>query len=360
MTQLELVTKPDADQAVKRMEHWWNKEILDRPTISVVAPRKELKPMPVSHHSSARERKLDTEFMVATRLAEVENTYWPGELLPYYMPNLGPEILSTAYGCEMEFGEDTSWSIPSLASLDDIDKLRFNPDNQYIQKLLEITRLALEMGKGRFLTGITDLHPGADLAASLRDPQQLCIDIADSPDAVMRLVEAIRPAFFELYKLQDKIIRDAGQTLSTSWLPLWSTGRYYIPSCDFSALISPKAYQRFFLPEILEEIAWLDRSIYHLDGPDALRHLDTLLDIPKLDAIQWVYGDGNYPAAKWIPICQKIQNAGKNLHIGIAPSEIDAFMEALSPEGVMLNMAASSEEEADYLVAKTKRWKSKK
>ena len=154
------------------------------------------------------------------------------------------------------------------------------------------------------------------------------------------------------------MLLDAGQTLTTAWLPFYVTnGRYYIPSCDFSIMISSEMYREFFLPELLAEIAWLDRSIYHLDGPGALRHLDTLLDIPKLDAIQFVYGDGAKPASRWIHIFQRIQKTGKNLHISIEPHEVQFFMENLHPEGVMLQTEARSVDEADAILAKIARWR---
>ena len=105
------------------------------------------------------------------------------------------------------------------------------------------------------------------------------------------------------------------------------------------------------------EIAWLDRTVYHLDGPGALRHLDTLLDIGQLDAIQFVYGDGAKPASRWMHVFKRIQAGGKNLHITIEPREVDTFMENLRPEGVMLQMEASSVEEADAVLKKIAGWK---
>ena len=68
--------------------------------------------------------------------------------------------------------------------------------------------------------------------------------------------------------------------------------------------------RRIFLPGIIEECRFFERSIYHLDGPGALRHLDSLLGIRKLDAIQWVCGAGNEGYEKWVGVYQKIQ-AGK-------------------------------------------------
>jgi hypothetical protein len=121
-------------------------------------------------------------------------------------------------------------------------------------------------------------------------------------------------------------------------------------------MISPALFQEFFLPEIADEIAWLDRSIYHVDGRDALRHLNALLQIEALDAIQWVWGAGQGPASRWIPLFQRIQRAGKSLHISTEAAELDLLMEALRPEGVMLFTWASSVEEANAIIARVSRW----
>ncbi len=172
------------------------------------------------------------------------------------------------------------------------------------------------------------------------------------------LTKQLFSAFFEFYELQHNVLLAGGQTLTTAWLPLFvPDGRNYIPSCDFSIMISNKMYREFFVPELVAEIDWLDRSIYHLDGPGALRHLDTLLDIKKLDAIQYVYGDGAAPASRWIHVYQKIQRAGKKMHISITPDELDVFMDSLKPEGVMLSMSASSVEEADAILETVAKWR---
>jgi hypothetical protein len=150
---------------------------------------------------------------------------------------------------------------------------------------------------------------------------------------------------------------EAGQTITTSWLPLATEGRYYIPSNDFSCMVSPEMMRRFFLDEIIEECNWLDRSIYHLDGPNALPHLDLLLEIESLDAVQFVYGAGNEPASRWMPVYKRVQKAGKNLHISIDAAELETFMDALRPQGVMLSMWVGSVEEADAILRRVERWR---
>jgi hypothetical protein len=357
MNTIELEYKPDAAKACERMDAWWEGAILDRATIQVTAPKPNPRPGPQKQHASERERWMDVDYIVESVATGIANTYWAGEALPSYMPNLGPEILTACFGAELEFTRDTSWSYPILDDWAGITRLKLDPHNKYLRTILDLTRRALEVGRGKFVVGITDIHPGADLAASFRDPQQLCVDLAEEPERVAELMQQIYPAFFEFYELNHKVILDAGQELCTSWLPLWvNRGRYYIPSNDFSIMVSTAMFEKFFLPELIDEINFLDRSIYHLDGPGALRHLNTLLDIKKLDAIQYVYGDGARPASRWLDVYKRIQDAGKRIHVSVEPWEVDLFIERLRPEGVMMNTAVGSVEEADALVAKVARW----
>lgn len=359
MPELSLQYKPDAAQALRRVEAWWEGHVLDRPTIQVTAPKPNPRPYPQKQHATHRDRWMDVEYAVECADIHCANTYWGGEIFPSFFPNLGPEIMTAALGAELHFTQETSWSEPILRDWKDVPRLHIDVRNPYVETILAMTRLGLEVGRGKFLTGHTDLHPGADLAASLRDPQQLCIDLLEAPDEVLRLMDALRPTFYEFYDLQYDLMREAGQTVTTSWLPLCTEGRYYIPSNDFSCMISVQQMRTFFLDEIREEVEWLDRSIYHLDGPGALRHLDDLLAIPKLGAIQWVFGAGNGPASKWMDVHKRIQAAGKGIHASVEPWEVDLFMQELKPEGLMLCTWTRSVEEADALIGKMKQWRTR-
>ncbi len=94
-------------------------------------------------------------------------------------------------------------------------------------------------------------------------------------------------------------------------------------------------FDDIFLPGIIEECRYFQRSLYHLDGPGALHHLDSLLEIKELDAIQWVPGSGNEGYERWVNVYQKIQKAGKSLQlVSICLDELPIVFETLNPEGV--------------------------
>ena len=145
---------------------------------------------------------------------------------------------------------------------------------------------------------------------------------------------------------------------TTSWTPLPVDGTFYIPSNDFSCMISTAMFEQFFLQGIVEECNYYDRSIYHLDGPDALRHLDLLLEIPSLDAVQWVFGAGNEGYARWIPVYQKIQAKRKSIQLLCDVSELPLVFETLRPEGVWFSQITGVEDEetAREVLRRIERW----
>lgn len=346
------------EQIRKKFLEYWAMENHDRPLVSIRAPKDRQEIKPESRHSSLKERWMDTEYVLKSSNWEMRNTYYGGEAFPSLNPNLGPDYFAACFGTKLEFGEDTSWSVPFLTD-EDVEEYQgfmLCRQNEYYKKMLEITQAAVEDGKGKYLVGVTDIHPGLDGLVSMRGPQELCMDTLDQPEFIqkgaMDLLPGFREIYEELYTMTTKY-----QEGSTCWMGIWHPGRWYPTCCDFSCMIYTQMYEELVVGELLEELDFLDASIYHLDGPDALKHLDRLLAIDKLKGIQWVYGAGQPTASHWIPVLKKIQDAGKMIQIDVVPEELDIMLENLKPEGVMYTMNARTEEEGRALMKKVERYK---
>jgi hypothetical protein len=122
-------------------------------------------------------------------------------------------------------------------------------------------------------------------------------------------------------------------------------------------MVSKDMFDEIFLPGITEECRFHEASIYHLDGPGALRHLDSLLEIKELSAIQWVFGAGNGRASDWLPVYQKCQTAGKALQIHMDLDELDTFIENIKPEGVWIGLAVATPDDAEYALKRIATWR---
>ncbi|MCK9222813.1 MAG: hypothetical protein M0Q40_09390 [Limnochordia bacterium] len=332
---MEYCLKPDFEEVNQRFEAFWHREIFDRPPVSGIRflienPRR----VPVKTYAHHRERWLDVSFRAEQIAIDLANYRYPAETLPVAWPNMGPEIFSAWYGCGYEFGETTAWTTPCVDDWEDDAKTAvFDPEHPLFTATMRFTKELLQFGQGNFLVGLTDFHPGGDHLAALRDPQRLALDLIDHPVFVQEKLKQSTEEYSHVYGLFYELLRDAGMPI-TSWTPLVYPGKYYIVSSDFSCMISPRMFEEFFLPGLIEECRFLDRSIYHLDGPGALKHLNCILGIPELDAVQWVPGAGHEGYAQWVAVYQRIQQVQKGIQLDIDIEELPMVFETLRPEGV--------------------------
>lgn len=345
----------DYTKLEKRWAEFWNKENEDRPIMSVFAPKKVTKPEDFQKHQDYRDAWLDVEYQIKHARNSFENTHFLGEALPVFSPNLGPDFLGALCGCDLKFGADTSWSIPCITDYESFPPIKFDENNKWWKKMCELTLAALEDSHGDYLVGITDLHAGADGLVSLRGPENAALDIYDEPEQFKARVNEIFPVFKEVtFRLHNMI--SAYQKGCINWMGILRTEELWYPtSCDFSCMISPDCFEEFIIPELLEEIEMLPASIYHLDGPGALKHLDRLLKIEKLNGIQWVYGAGQPSARYWIKELKKIQEAGKCIQVECKPEDIVPICENLRPQGVNLICCVDDLESGEAIIKEAER-----
>jgi hypothetical protein len=355
-----LKLKPDFEECEKRYKAFWKCGVTDRPLVTGMTFKVDNPlPVPEKEYDKWEDKWTDIDFRVNQTVIELQNNVYYDDTLPTVFPNMGPEIFSAWCGCSYNFGEMTTWSEPCIMDWEtDYNKAALDMEHPLFKLLENFTRKLLDAGKGNFITGLTDFHPGADHLAALRDPANLAIDLIENPGWVKKKLKESQEEYYKAYDHFYNIIR-AYNIPITTWNPLIAEGKYYLPSNDFSCMISNDMFEEFFLDGIIEECRFYDNSIYHLDGPGALKHLDSLLSIKELDAIQWVPGAGNEGFERWIPVYKKIQNAGKGIQIfGVNLENLDLLFENLKPEGAWICGVGDikSREEADYALKRIKNW----
>ena len=357
---IHLRLKPDFLESQRRYEAFWEQTVIDRPPVSIVLPSPQASAEPRKSYSSQWDRWTDVEFRAEQMAVNLANKRYLGDALPVAFPNMGPEIFSAWCGAGYRFGESTAWSEPCIGDWDrDAGSAVFNADHPLFRLTVQFTELLLERGRENFLVGLTDFHPGGDHLAALRDPEIFAVDMVENREWVKKKLAAVNNEYFHVYDIFYGMLRRAGMPI-TSWTPLINDGRYYIPSNDFSCMISSEMFDDFFLPGIIEECRFLDRSIYHLDGPGALRHLDSILSISELDAVQWVPGAGNTGYARWVDVYRRIQKAGKSLQIKLeSVEELPLVFETLRPEGVWISRIGGidSDETAEEVLKRVSEWR---
>lgn len=351
--------KPDYENSKARYDAFWDRQIIDRPPVSLKLPIQNPKSLPKKTYANFEEKWLDIDFRAEWTAINLSNYEYLADAMPVAWPNMGPEIFSAWCGCGYNFGSRTTWSEPCIEDWEnDADRAVLSKDHPLFKKTVDYTNLLLEYGKGNFIVGLTDFHSGGDHLAALRDPQNLAIDMIDHEDEIVAKLKSSYKEFFEVYDIFYNMLREAGMPITT-WTSIIHDGKFYVPSNDFSCMISKDMFDDIFLPGIINECRYYERSLYHLDGPGALRHLDSILEIKELDAVQWVPGAGNEGYAKWIDVYQKIQKANKGIQLGVSIDELPMVFETLRPEGIWFSSVrgVTDKDTADKVIKRITDWR---
>ena len=380
MSECTLLYKDDFSEAKDRMEAWWQGEVLDRIPLKVTAPKEEIKGLKEWILSSAfplvksdmqifraeGEKKienLENYFInpeeVIPRIEKlIEKTYWGGEAFPVMFPvSIGMVAILAAYlGCSLKYVDTNStWIKKIIKSWEKRKRFEFDPYNDLWKKSKILLEKASERGFGKYIVGIPDLNGPGEVLALLRGHTELCFDIIENPNEIVKAMREINDAWLRYWEACHGIIHQymGGYT---NMFAVWSNLPATDLQCDFSCFISPEDFDKLFLPYIEEQTEWISRTIYHLDGPDSIRHIDSLLALPKLDGIQWVPGAGSPSMSNWIPLLQKIQDAGKILIIACEKHEVKTLVKELKPEGILIDTTCGSIREAEELLKNVKKW----
>lgn len=353
----QISLKPNLSEVSERFHKWWNFEPMDRPVLEIpLNPQRQVF-APKSNHASLRDRWLDVEYQVDNAMANIRARDYLAETLPVYMPDIGPDLTSTLWGESIDFGEDTSWALHRVKDEDGWGRiLEIEPDfeNPYLQALDKMTALALEKAGDDILVGLYDWHGSLDTMVSLRGPEELCMDLMDDVELMVEVANRISDVFNQALRRNYEMLKAVGQG-STTWAKFYHEGFAYIPSCDFWCLISPEMAKNHIVQTIVTETLALDNSIFHLDGPDALRHIDWLLDFKELSAVQWVYGAGQGTSLDWIDTYKKILDAGKSIQVyAYTPDEALELVSKLGTRGVWITLyqALDTREEGEAYLRK--------
>ena len=134
------------------------------------------------------------------------------------------------------------------------------------------------------------------------------------------------------------------------YFSIWGPGRVAKLQSDISGMISTRNFRRFVQPFIREQCQWLDYALYHLDGVAAMRHLDALLEIEDLNAIQWTPGAGQPQGGDpcWYDLYKRIRAGGKAIMpCWVELNQLQPLLDAVGPAGVNVLMHFQSERDID-------------
>ncbi|MFW5802540.1 MAG: hypothetical protein ACOCWJ_01360 [Verrucomicrobiota bacterium] len=279
---------------------------------------------------------------------------YPLDCLPLTAPDVGPGTLGLFLGCEAEFDEKNIWYKPCIDpdNPEDHPEIRFNPDTFWWNYTERTLRRSIELGRGKYLVGCPDLIENIDTLAAMRESQLLLFDMIERPEWVDQKLQEINTAWIEAFQRIYDITHEPDGSSSFGAFRIWGPGKTAKLQSDASAMISPEMFERFVAPMLTEQCQYLDHSIYHLDGTQAMVHLDLLLEIEELDAIEWTPQAGIEGGCdpRWYPLYRQIIEGGKSVQVmGGNPSEVRDLLNAVGTNGLYIFAGMHNDETVEEL-----------
>jgi 5-methyltetrahydrofolate--homocysteine methyltransferase len=302
-------------------------------------------------------RYLDADY----RILEIENTLaatdYFGDAIPTFSRGINTGYLGLFAGAVPRFDAGTVWIEPCVASWPDAPRPRFDPELPIFRRILEVSDALRANARGRYRLAFPDHLDAVTTLSQMRGVEALMFDLVDDPEPAAAFRDdlvAVWKRSFDFWVARD---RAAGLAGVTNWARAYSPTRGGVVQCDFSAMLSPDLFRGFVRPELAAEAAHLDGALFHLDGPGQIPHVETILAIPGMTAIQWTPGAGRARPAGWPDLMRRLQAAGKALQVYCQMEDLDALFEMLRPEGVMFvfleNLPADAAREA---LRRIERW----
>ncbi len=276
------------------------------------------------------------------------------DMLPVANTQLGPGSLAAILGGVFEGGEDTIWIHPRPeAALQadgmDADDIVFDPTHPNWLLHKELLRACKRKAQGHYYVGMPDLMEGLDVLAALKGTDKVLLDTVMRPEVLERQVQQVNDIYFRVFDELYDIIRE-GDEMAFCYFSAWAPGKMSKLQSDISTMISRDDYRRFVQPFIREQCQKIDYTLYHLDGVGAMHHLDELLEIDELNAIQWTPGVGEPQGGspKWYDLYRKILAHGKSIMAcWVTLDELRPLLDNIGGDGVHIEMDFHNEREVE-------------
>ena len=340
--------KPNFDASKKHYLDWWNQkgnvltmwEHLDRegaPYAAIPAP-----PDAKDIHQFWFDPQWRSDYL-NYRMSRYS---YKADILPVANTQLGPGSLAAILGAGLEGREDTIW-IREKADFG--GQIVWDENNTWWQLHLNLLKACMEKAQGNYLVGCPDLVEGLDVLASLKGSDNVLMDMMLNPENTMQQLQAINDIYFQVFDRIYDIINVNGE-MAFCYFSIWGPGKVSKLQCDISVMISEEDFRTFAFPFLQEQCNRLDYTLYHLDGVDAIRHLDAVLELENLNAVQWTPGEGQPQGGNpcWYGLYRKILQKGKSLMANwVTLDELKPLLDNVRNQGLNIQMDFKTEKEID-------------
>lgn len=338
----------------ERFTALWENEIIDRCCISVFGISEAANAEFNTPPDEAIDRRYfltDPEMIRSRHMKRFEQTYFAGDAFPLVNLNMGPSgHAGFIKGVKVDY-TDTIWYHPIMKDEMDPGLILLDEDSYLYRQTFDAAKYLCKEADGKYLVSMPDISGNIDVLGSLYSSTEMLVDMITEEDTMKECLRRIQKIWEKSTSEIFDYLKDYNYGGSSiGWLNTWAPGFHNQIQSDMSVMFSNEYYEKYIREELETQSAFVDYPLYHFDGIEQIRHLDTLLSIDKLRMIQWTSVVGQPSPLEYLPVLQRIQSAGKGLLLLLKPQEVQPVMENLSSKGLYICVNAADQEEADGIL----------
>lgn len=342
--------KKNWEESKKHYIDWWNNKGL---VISMWEhlekegkPHEEV-PVPLKY-KDINQYYFDPEWRTQYLHYQLSKSSFLADIPPVANTHLGPGSLSAILGAELEGTEETIW----IRHRDDFgDEFTLDSNNKWWKLHLDLLKSCKSKAQGKYYVGCPDLVEGLDTLAGMKGTEAVLMDMIMRPEILLEQLQKINNYYFDVFDQIYDIINEDGE-MAFCYFSIWGPGKVSKLQVDMSVMFSEDDFRKFAQPFLQEQCQKIDYTLYHLDGVDALHHIDAILEIEELNAIQWTPGVGEPQGGdpRWYELYKKILSKGKSIMpCWVELDELKPLLDHVGSEG--LNILMHFENEKDIIKA---------
>lgn len=332
-----------------RLENWWEYGDQEYPCVLFTSGPPD--PVSIPDTDDLCTWWTDVDFIVERQMRQLDAQTFYGQSVPCHYVNLGSSAMAGILGAQMEYlDKRTVWAHPTLASIEQILDIAVDRECLFYRVLRETTERSVALARDHHFVSHFALCGMTDTLAALYGTENMLVDMATRPESIARAMEHLKRIWVQVFSEFQLILDQSGNRGSIGWAGIWAPGSTFPIQEDRSYMISGEMFRHYCLPHVVDMVDAMDYPFYHLDGEPALSHLDYLLDIPALKAIQWVPGYGQERLDQWHDVIRRILAAGKSVQVFGGVDEVDDLLENVGTRGVLIGITGSDVEEVEPLL----------
>lgn len=330
-------------ERIRRYQRWLDRAPVDRPLVGLIW-EPDIPPLPefldiVGDGIVLSPDQVEPElFLPYLDTWHQRDSEWTSDVIQSFSPAFGIPWVEAIAGCPIITAPGSLWAEPYLDNLSERSRIRFDPKDPWLRKLVEFTQAMVQFADGRFPIALPQMRGPLDTLAAMRSPERMCADLIETPYEVDEILKELTELWIGIAQTILDIIPPFHGGYCTR-MNMWAPDQAITPQNDVSTLVSPDMYEELILPYDRKIMQQFPFHCFHLHSTEH-HQVEVLLKLEELTAFELTLEHtlGGPPLEVVLPKVFRILEQKPLMLCALDFKTAEYCIEILPPEGLCITL----------------------